>query len=135
MSGIREVARSLTQRDKGRTKPAPPDWASAAPPRLRKAELYLAAAVAFSRNLIASPTVDDRLGLIVGNLDAEFLLERHDQLNRVERIRAQIVDEIRVFDDLIGVDAEMLDNNLLHALSDIAHFLFSFVRPGASSPA
>jgi hypothetical protein len=66
----------------------------------------------------------DRFRLVVGNFDVEFFLERHDQLNGIERVGAEIVDEIRVFDDLVGVDAQMFDDNLLNALSDIAHLHF-----------
>jgi hypothetical protein len=77
---------------------------------------------------------DDRFGLIVGDFDAKLLFEGHDQLNRIERIRAKVIDEISVIDHLVGLNAQMLDNNLLYALSDIAHF----VRPhtgGAQGPA
>ena len=35
----------------------------------------------------------DRLGGVVRDLDAEFFLERHDELDRVEAVGAQIVDE------------------------------------------
>src|SRR6476660_5451195 len=38
----------------------------------------------------------DFLGILVGNLDAELLLERHHELDGVERVGAQIVDERRV---------------------------------------
>jgi hypothetical protein len=68
---------------------------------------------------------DDRLSLIVGNLHAELFLEGHDKLNGVERIGAKVVNEIRIVDHLVGFDAQMFDNDLLYALSDIAHF----VRP------
>jgi hypothetical protein len=64
---------------------------------------------------------DDRLGRVVRNLDAELFLESHHQLDRVEAVGAQVVDEIRAFDDLVGIHAEMLDHDLLHALGDIAH--------------
>src|SRR5215216_2498033 len=46
----------------------------------------------------------DLLGRIVGNLDAEFLFERHHQLDRIEGVGAQIVDELRIFLDLGGFD-------------------------------
>src|SRR5271165_1211554 len=74
---------------------------------------------------------DDRFGLIVGNLDAKLFFEGHDQFDGVERISAQIVDEIGAFDDLVGVHAEVLHDDLLYALCDIAHFL-NF--PYASGP-
>jgi hypothetical protein len=76
----------------------------------------------------------DRLRLIVRDFNAELFLKSHDKLNRVERIGAKVVNEIGVIDHLVGFNAQMLDNNLLYALSDIAHF----VRPhtgGARGPA
>src|SRR4051812_40601742 len=35
----------------------------------------------------------DLLGLFVGNLDPELVLERHHELDRVERVGAQVGDE------------------------------------------
>src|SRR3546814_2706523 len=63
----------------------------------------------------------DLLGSIVGDFDAEFFLERHHQLDDVEAVRAEIVDEARVLGDLVGLDAEMLDADLLHAIGGLAH--------------
>ena len=63
----------------------------------------------------------DLLGGIVGDLAAELLLERHHQLDGVEAVGAQIVDEAGVVGDLVGFHAQMLDNDLLHALCDVAH--------------
>ena len=47
---------------------------------------------------------------LVRNLDAEFFLERHDQLDRVEGVGAQVIDERRVrghffFIDDLGADS------------------------------
>src|SRR5262245_14993227 len=42
----------------------------------------------------------DRLGRVVRNFDVEFLFERHDELNSVQAVRAEIVDEACVFGDL-----------------------------------
>src|SRR5258706_9864243 len=39
------------------------------------------------------PDLLDLLGLIIGYLDAELLFERHDQLDRVERVRSEVFDE------------------------------------------
>src|SRR5688500_20284448 len=64
---------------------------------------------------------EDLLGRVVGNLDAELFLERHDELDGVEAVSAQIVDEARVLGDLVGLDAQMLNNDLLHAICDVAH--------------
>src|ERR1043166_6068195 len=60
----------------------------------------------------------DLLGVLVGNLDVEFLLERHDQLHRVQRIRAQVLDEPGGGHDLRRVDAELIHDNLLHFFFD-----------------
>ena len=55
---------------------------------------------------IASLDGLDLLGGIVGNLDAEFLFERHHQLDRIEAVGAQIVDEAGIFRDLGLLDAQ-----------------------------
>ncbi len=70
----------------------------------------------------------DLLGRVVGNLDAELFLEGHHQLDDVEAVGAQIVDEARVGRDLVFLDAEVLDNDLLHAVGGVAHVLPSRSR-------
>src|SRR5262245_7927192 len=62
----------------------------------------------------------DLLGGVVGNLAPELLLERHDELDRVEAVRAEIIDEAGVLGDLGVLDAEMLDDDLLHPRGDVA---------------
>src|SRR6185312_14329945 len=62
---------------------------------------------------------------VVGNLDAEFFFERHDQLDGVEAVGAQVFNEGRIFGDLVGIDIQMLDDDLLHAFRSIAHGLKS----------
>src|SRR5690242_9044962 len=47
----------------------------------------------------------DLLGVLIGNLDLEFLLEGHDELNRIERIGPEIVDERGIVRDLFLFDA------------------------------
>ena len=88
---------------------------------------YFFTAEAFSRIFDGVADGDDRLSLVVRNLDPELLLERHDQLNRIEQVGPEIVDEIGALDDLVGFHAEVLDDDLLHALCDIAH-LSSFLH-------
>ena len=78
-------------------------------------------AEALSMYFTASPTVRMVSAASSGNLDAEFFFERHDEFDRVEAVRAQIVDEARRFGHLVGVDAKMLDNDLLDALCGVAH--------------
>src|SRR5690349_2469707 len=65
------------------------------------------------------------LSRVVGNLNAEFLFERHHQFNGIEAVGAQIFDEGCGVRDLVGVDIQMLDDDLFHALGSIAHGLVS----------
>ena len=60
---------------------------------------------------------------IVRNLDSELFFEGHDQLDRVEAVRAEVVNEARFRLHLVGVHAEMLDDDLLHPVSHITHCL------------
>src|SRR5262245_17520887 len=70
----------------------------------------------------------DLLGILVGNLDAEFLLERHDELDRVERVGAQVVDERRVRRHFFFVDPELLHDDALHFVGD-SHSILLHVHP------
>src|SRR3989304_10332029 len=60
----------------------------------------------------------DLLGVVVGNLDPELLLERHDQLHGVERIGPEVVDERRIRRDFFFVHPELLHDDALHLVSD-----------------
>ena len=51
------------------------------------------------------------LGLLVGDFVAELLFEGHHQLNGVERVRAQILDELGLGSDLVGIDAQLLHDD------------------------
>src|SRR5690606_17693465 len=63
----------------------------------------------------------DCLGGIIRNFNAEFFFERHDKLNGVEAVSAEIVDEAGLLCNLFGIDAKMLDNDFLDAFCSIAH--------------
>src|SRR5215210_7116809 len=67
------------------------------------------------------------LGRVVGDFAAEFFLESHDQLDGVEAVCSQIVDEAGILGHLGFVDAEMLDNNFLNPLGDVAHAMISSI--------
>src|ERR1700674_3279590 len=64
---------------------------------------------------------EDGLGGIVGNLATELFLEGHDQLDGVEAVGAEIIDEARLLGDLFRVDPEVLDDDFLHPLGNVAH--------------
>ena len=58
---------------------------------------------------------------VIRNFATEFFFKRHNQLDRVQAVSAQIVDEASVFSDLVFLNTEVLDNDLLHAICDITH--------------
>ena len=53
-----------------------------------------------------------------------------EELDGVEAVGAQIVDEAGILGHLFGFDAQMLDDDFLHAIFDVAHILSSQF-PGA----
>src|SRR3954470_1467030 len=63
----------------------------------------------------------DLLGVLVGDLDAELIFQRHHQLHRVERVRAQVRNESLFIGDLRLFHAELLGDDLLDTCFDIAH--------------
>src|SRR5690348_16154994 len=65
----------------------------------------------------------DLLGLLVGDLALELLLEGHHQLHVVERVRAQVLDEGRLGLDVGFGDAELLGDDLLDAGFNVVHRL------------
>src|SRR3954463_9509710 len=63
----------------------------------------------------------DLLGFLVRDLGLELFLERHHQLDGVERISAEVVDERGLVLDLGLVYAELLGNDFLNGLLDVLH--------------
>ena len=64
------------------------------------------------------------LGILVGDLDSEFLFKSHDKLDGVEGVGSEILNERGVGGDLFCGHAELLDD-------DVADFFFDgFFRHG-----
>src|SRR5687768_13681842 len=59
------------------------------------------------------------LRLLVADLDAERLLEGHDELHGVERVGPEVLDERRRGRDLVLLDPELLDDDLLDPAFDL----------------
>src|SRR6188508_996763 len=59
------------------------------------------------------------LRVLVRDLDAELILELHDQLDQVERVGVEVFLERRLVRDLALVDAELLVERRLDALEDL----------------
>jgi hypothetical protein len=63
----------------------------------------------------------DLLCILVRDLRPELLFQAHDQFDKVEGIRVQVVDERRLGLDLILVGAELLDDDLLEPVVGCGH--------------
>src|SRR6266550_239492 len=61
------------------------------------------------------------LGFLVGDVDVEFLLERHHQLHGVEAVRPQVFHEARVGRQFVALDAQLLDDDVLDLLFELLH--------------
>src|SRR6266403_1864576 len=57
-------------------------------------------------------------GVFIRDFDRKFFLKCHYQFDDIQRIRAQILNEGRLWRDLLRVDAQLLDNNVLNFLFD-----------------
>src|SRR5687767_10969560 len=55
----------------------------------------------------------DALGIFLGDLELELLLEGEDELDDGERVGLEIVDEGRLGTELLGGDLELLADDLL----------------------
>src|SRR5216117_2528732 len=61
------------------------------------------------------------LRLLVRDVDVEFLLEGHDQLDRVETVRAQVFHEARVGRELVALHAQLFDDDVFDLLFELLH--------------
>src|ERR1043165_2731606 len=61
------------------------------------------------------------LRLLVGDVDVELLLERHDELDGVEAVGAEVFHETGLGEQLLPLDAEFLDDDILDLLLGSAH--------------
>ncbi|TMS38920.1 hypothetical protein L596_005542 [Steinernema carpocapsae] len=44
------------------------------------------------------------VSVTVGDLETEFVFERHDNFNVVESVESEVVDEVRLHRQLLGID-------------------------------
>ena len=65
--------------------------------------------------------IGDLFRLIVRNLALELFFECHHKFHRIQRIRAEVVNERRFVLDVSFIDAQLLSNDLSDALFDIFH--------------
>ena len=55
-------------------------------------------------------------GLFIGHFDAELLFQGHDELDGIERVRAEILDKLGFRSDLIRFYAQLFDDNIFNPL-------------------
>jgi hypothetical protein len=60
-------------------------------------------------------------GGIIRDLAAEFFFEGHDELDRIETVGAKIVDKAGLIIHLVGLYAQVLDDDLFHPLANVTH--------------
>src|SRR5580765_670143 len=58
-------------------------------------------------------------GVFVRDFDAELFFETHYQLDRVERIRAEVVDESRIGRYFVFIDPKFVNNDLFYFSFDL----------------
>src|SRR5207249_4835423 len=61
------------------------------------------------------------LRLLVRDVDVEFLLEGHDQLDRVEAVGPEVFHEARVVGELVALDPKLFDDNVFDLLLELLH--------------
>src|SRR5688572_3665011 len=66
------------------------------------------------------------LRILVGNVDVELLLEGHDQLDGVQTVRAEVLHEARLAGQLLALHAQLLDDDVLDLLFDVAHVVLDW---------
>ena len=54
------------------------------------------------------------LGILIGNFNAELFLEGHDELDGIQRVRAEILYEQCFRRDLFGLHTQLVDDDFLH---------------------
>jgi hypothetical protein len=63
----------------------------------------------------------DLLGFLVGDFGLELFFQSHDQLDRVQRIRAEIIDKRSIVRYLVLFDAELFGNDAFNLFFNTAH--------------
>src|SRR5215218_4003749 len=66
------------------------------------------------------------LGVLVRDIDVEFLFERHDLLVGVEAVGAEVFHKTGLAGELLALDAELLDDDILDLLFDVAHVVLNW---------
>src|SRR6267378_6618330 len=67
------------------------------------------------------PDRAELLRLFVRDVDVEFLLERHDQLDGIEAVGTEVFHKACVVGELVAFDAELFDDDVFNLLLELLH--------------
>jgi len=77
----------------------------------------------------------DFFGLVVRDFAIKFFFEGHHEFNSVQAVSAQIINETGRLNNLVGIHAQMLNNNAFYTFRNVAHIILSLVCRGPGEPA
>jgi hypothetical protein len=66
-----------------------------------------------------------RVKISASVLELEFLFERHDQFNQIERVSIEILNERSAGNDLAFFNAKLVNDNLFEPFSNGSHYFTS----------
>ena len=99
---------------------SPAHYASVAGAGATRAYFFLVCDSMYSNRFLDAR---DLLRFLVRDFDAELLLERHHELDGVERVGAQVLDERGIWRHLFLVDAQLLHDDALNLVGNGHSFL------------
>src|SRR5579875_2591978 len=70
------------------------------------------------------------LCILVRDLELEFLFQRHDQLDQIQRVGVEILNKRSAGNDFALIDAKLIHNNLFETLRNGCHYFTSLSAIG-----
>jgi hypothetical protein len=59
---------------------------------------------------------------VIRNFAAEFFFEGHNQFDSVQAVGTEVIDERRIVSNFFALDTQVLDDDFLYAVCDVAHW-------------
>src|ERR1043165_5624615 len=69
--------------------------------------------------VISVPHTLNLFRIFVGNFNAKLFFKTHHEFDRVQRVGSEVVDESRIWRDLVFIDSKLVDDNLFHLVLDL----------------
>ena len=61
----------------------------------------------------------DFTDFFIGDIDSEFVFERHNEFYNVQRVCTKVIGETGLFSYIFWIDVEFLNGNLLYAIKNV----------------